>query len=89
MQKILNKKYIIPLVYFLAVAVCLFVLIPFDPQDFPWLIGVVVLTLPWSLITTFIVMGYFGLDYVGISIFGFTGIINAYLIYRFLGRKRR
>jgi RsiW-degrading membrane proteinase PrsW (M82 family) len=83
MKKIFRAEFIIPIIYLLIFVVCMFLASDFKPESTNWVIATFVLTLPWSILTGFFVMGalHLGDDSGAIVTLSFTAILNASLLF--------
>jgi hypothetical protein len=83
MKKYLRKEFIIPIVYLLIFGICTYFASDFTPENINWFFATIFLTLPWSIATTFFVMGglHLGDDQGVIVVMSIPAIINAYLLF--------
>lgn len=82
MKVFLRKELVIPIIYLLIFIVCMFFASDFKPESTNWFIATLVLTLPWSILTGFLVLGalHLGDDGGAIVAISFTAIINTFLL---------
>lgn len=80
-------EYIFTSVYLLAIFVCLFLAIPMTGENSDSFFTLILLTLPWSAISLFVIFGAIhngNGDHYAVLSFISTGFANAFLIYFFI-----
>lgn len=82
MKFLLRKEVVFPTIYSMIFLVCMFFASDFKPESTNWFIATLALTLPWSILTGFFVLGalHLGDDGGAIATLSFTALINVFLL---------
>lgn len=91
MKGLVKIELVAPLIYWLVFAVCMYLASDFKPESLGWLLAALGLTLPWSFLTFFFVMGtlHLGDDKGAIILISITAVLNAFLIYLIAKPKKK
>jgi hypothetical protein len=79
----MTLPYIIPAIYLAAFIICMLLAYPFGSENSDYFLGLFALTLPWSILAGFFILGglHLGDDTGIIIIFSILAIINGGLLY--------
>lgn len=86
-----KTEYIVPTIYLLGIFFCLFFAVTMTTENSDWFFILMILTLPWSFITFFLVIGAIhngGSNQAVVILVTLTSFMNASLFYIFARKPR-
>jgi hypothetical protein len=87
-----QKELLVPVAYLLPVSFGLYFAIPLTTENINWFFALILLTMPWGVITFFLILGSVHLgdgDSTGLFYISASAAINAFLLYLVARPKKK